>query len=82
LGIFKIEMCWALVACNPSYSEGKDQEVLQLKPAEANSSGDSIMKIPNTKKGSGGMTEVVEYLPSKCEALSLNPSNTKKKFFF
>jgi hypothetical protein len=40
------------------------------------------MKIPNTKKGSGGMTEVVEYLPSKCEALSLNPSNTKKKFFF
>jgi hypothetical protein len=27
----------------------------------------------------GGVTEVVEYLPSKCQALSLDPSTTKKK---
>jgi hypothetical protein len=29
-----------------------------------------------------GVTQVVEHLPSKCEALSLNPSTTKKKRLF
>jgi hypothetical protein len=32
-------------------------------------------------KPAGGMTQVVEHLPNKCEALSSNP-NTDKKFFF
>jgi hypothetical protein len=29
--------------------------------------------------GAGGMTQVVEHLPSKCEALNPNPSTKKKK---
>jgi hypothetical protein len=29
--------------------------------------------------GSGGVAQVVEHLPSKCEALSSKPSTTKKK---
>jgi hypothetical protein len=37
--------------CNPSYSGGRDQEDHSWKPVEANSSGDSLSKIPNTKQG-------------------------------
>jgi hypothetical protein len=29
--------------------------------------------------GAGGVTQVVEYLPSKCEALSSNSGTKKKK---
>jgi hypothetical protein len=29
--------------------------------------------------GAGGMTQVVEHLPSKCEALNPNPSTKKKR---
>jgi hypothetical protein len=36
--------------CNPSYSGGRDQEDLGLKPAWANSSRDPILKKPITKK--------------------------------
>jgi hypothetical protein len=36
---------------NPSYSGDRDQEDLNLKPAQAISSGDSILKMPITKKG-------------------------------
>jgi hypothetical protein len=44
--------CQALVThgCNPSYSGGRDQEVHSLKPVQANSSWDSILKIPNTTR--------------------------------
>jgi hypothetical protein len=35
-------------ACKPSYSKGRDQEDLCLKPAHANSLLDPISKIPNT----------------------------------
>jgi hypothetical protein len=44
---------WAPVAhtCNPSYSGGRDQENLGLKPAWANSLQNPISKLPNTKKG-------------------------------
>jgi hypothetical protein len=47
-----IELSQVLVAhtCNPSYSEGKDQEDHGLSPAWANSLREPIMKIPNTKK--------------------------------
>jgi hypothetical protein len=43
----------ALVAhtCNPSYSEGRDQEDHSVKPAQGNSSRDPILKKPFTKKG-------------------------------
>jgi hypothetical protein len=37
--------------CNPSYSEGRDQEDQKSKPAQANSSYDPISKISITKKG-------------------------------
>jgi hypothetical protein len=30
-------------------------------------------------KWAGGMSQVVEHLPTKCEALSSNPNTTKKK---
>jgi hypothetical protein len=45
-------------ACNPSYSGGRDQEDLDSKPAQANSSGDTILKIPITKRA-GGVAQVV-----------------------
>jgi hypothetical protein len=43
---------WTLVAhaCNPSYSEERDQEDCVSKPTRANSSQDLMSKIPNTKK--------------------------------
>jgi hypothetical protein len=37
--------------CNPSYSEGKDQEDRGSKPAEENSSQDPISKKKPLKKG-------------------------------
>jgi hypothetical protein len=38
-------------ACNPSYSEGRDQEDHSLKPAQANSLWDGISKKIFTRKG-------------------------------
>jgi hypothetical protein len=38
-------------AYNPTYSGDRNQEGWGLKPASANSSGDCILKIPNTKQG-------------------------------
>jgi hypothetical protein len=38
-------------ACNPSYSGGRDQRDCSLKPAQAHSSQDPILKKPITKKG-------------------------------
>jgi hypothetical protein len=44
---------WALVAhaCNPSYSEGRDQEDHSSKPAWPNTSRDPIWKKKSQKKG-------------------------------
>jgi hypothetical protein len=44
-------------ACNPHYSEGRNQEDHGSRPAQANSLQDPISKIPNTKMGwwSGSM---------------------------
>jgi hypothetical protein len=41
---------WALMAhaCNPSYSQGGDQEDLSLKPVQVNSLQDPILKTANT----------------------------------
>jgi hypothetical protein len=37
------------------------------------------LKIPNAQKRAGGEAQVVEFLPSKCEALSSNPTTANKK---
>jgi hypothetical protein len=50
-----------------------------LRPAQENSSGDPISKCPAHKKMSGRVTQVVECLPNKGEALSSNPSTGGKK---
>jgi hypothetical protein len=66
---------------DPSYSRGRDQEDCSSKPSQANSSQSPILKIPNTqKRGTGGVTQEVEHLPSKREALSSNPEF--KKFVY
>jgi hypothetical protein len=51
-------------ACNPSYSEDRDQEDSGSKSAWGNSLQDPILKTLITEKG------WVELLPSKLEALS------------
>jgi hypothetical protein len=51
-------------ACNPSYSEARDQEDGGSKPAQANSSPDPILKIPNTKRVGGvAQSEGPEFKP-------------------
>jgi hypothetical protein len=60
-------------ACNPSYWNGRDQENLGSRPAQADSLWDPISKMPDR------VTQVVESLPSKHEALSSNPTTAKKK---
>jgi hypothetical protein len=57
--------------CNPSYSEGRDQEDSGSKPAQAKSSQDPISKKTFTKIG------LVEWL--KVKALSSSSSTAKKK---
>jgi hypothetical protein len=63
-------------ACNPSFSGGRDQEDRGLKPAWANSLVVPISKIPTQKRASR-VVQVVDFLPSKCEALSSNSKSTK-----
>jgi hypothetical protein len=50
--------CGSCLACNPSYSGGRDQEDHSSKPAQANSWQDPILKIPNTKRA-GRVTQSV-----------------------
>jgi hypothetical protein len=40
-------------SCNPSCSGDRDQEDRGLKPAQAKSLQDCILKIPNTKRAGG-----------------------------
>jgi hypothetical protein len=49
-------------ACNPSYSGGRDlQEDRGLKPAQANSSRDLILKKkPNLKQGWWSVAQVID----------------------
>jgi hypothetical protein len=74
-------LSWVQVAhtCNPSYSGGRDQEDGSSKPSQANGSQDPILKKYSTQKWAGGVVQIVEHLPNKCEALSSNPSTEKKK---
>jgi hypothetical protein len=62
---------------NPSYTEGSNQENHSLKSAQANSLQDNISKI-SMQSRAGGVVQVVEDLPSKCETLSSNASTKKK----
>jgi hypothetical protein len=48
-----------LGTCNPSYSGGRDQEDLQFK-AWANSSQDSVSKMPIKKKRASGVAQGVD----------------------
>jgi hypothetical protein len=74
-------------ACNPSYSGGRDQENRSLKPAQANSSWDPIMEIPNTHTQTHTDTHTKSWqeclkwknLANVSEALSSNPSTTQKR---
>jgi hypothetical protein len=52
-------VCWVPVvqSYNPSYSGGRGPEDLGLKPAQANSSRDSVLKKTLYKKKSGGMAQ-------------------------
>jgi hypothetical protein len=59
--------------CNPSYSW--KQEDCKFKPAQAKA-GRTCLK---NKIQAGGVTQVVECLPSKYEALSPSPNTKKKK---
>jgi hypothetical protein len=60
--------------CNPSYSGGRDQEVCSSKPAPGKYLIRSYLKKYLPPNRTGGVAQVVEQLPSKCEALSSNPS--------
>jgi hypothetical protein len=61
---------WAVVVhgCNPSYSGGRDQEDHSSKPAQIVQESLS-WKYP-TQKRVGRVTQMIELLPNKCEALS------------
>jgi hypothetical protein len=59
--------------CNPSNSRDRDQEDHGSRLAQINSSWNPALKR------AGGMVQVVEFLLTKCKALSLSPSTTKKE---
>jgi hypothetical protein len=46
--------------CNPSYSEGKDQEDCGSQPPQAKSSSDPISKKKPTQKRAGGVAQGVD----------------------
>jgi hypothetical protein len=50
-------------ACNPSYSGGRDQEDLGLKPARANSLWDYFEKNPSQKRARGMAQDVPKFKP-------------------
>jgi cytochrome c5 len=53
--------------CNPGSQEG---QIIHGVP---------ISKIPNTHKKADWVAQVIEHLPSKCEALNSDPSTEKGK---
>jgi hypothetical protein len=55
-------------ACNPSYSEGRDQEGHGSKPAQTNS--ETSLKIPNTKRAGR---------VAQCIGPELKPQYSQKK---
>jgi hypothetical protein len=67
--------------CNSSYSERLRQENLEFKTSTGKVSK-TLSQKGNKNKRDGIVTQVVEPLPSKHEALSLIPSNAKKCIYF
>jgi hypothetical protein len=65
-------------AYNPSYLGGWDQEHRDSRPDEAYSLWDPVSKITRAK-WTGGMTQVVDHLLCKHEALNSNHSPTQKR---
>jgi hypothetical protein len=63
--------------CNPSYSEGSDQENQGSKPTQAIVS-ETLSQKYSTQKRAGGVAQEVECLRNKHKALSLNSSTAKK----
>jgi hypothetical protein len=65
-------------ACNPSYLGGRDQENCGLKPAPGKLVQETVSQKNPTQNRPSRVAQVVELLPSKCEALSSNSSTGKK----
>jgi hypothetical protein len=63
--------------CNPTCSGDRDQEDRGLKPALANKFSRPDLKNTELKNRTGGTAQVVEHLPSKCEAPSSNSRTTE-----
>jgi hypothetical protein len=64
--------------CNSSYSGDRDRRIsVQGQPREIVQ--ETYLENTQHKKGAGGVAQVVEHLPCKCEALSLNCSTTKER---
>jgi hypothetical protein len=61
-------------ACNPSYLGGGGRRILSLRTAQT-----KLVRPYLKNKRSGSVAQVVEHLPSKCEALSSNPTLHIKK---
>jgi hypothetical protein len=64
-------------ACNPSYSGSKDKEDCGLKPAQANSSEDTITRKKNHKNRAGRVAQgegpefKIQYLKRKSCILNI-----------
>jgi hypothetical protein len=69
---------WAPVAraCNPSFLRGRDQEDCSLKGQIVH---ETLSQKHPTQRTAGRVTQVEEYLPRRCEALSSNTSTTQNK---
>jgi hypothetical protein len=64
--------------CNPSSSGGRDRRITNLRPAWAKLARSCLRNTAQHKR-KWGVTQVVEHLPSMCEALDSIPSTIKKK---
>jgi hypothetical protein len=64
--------------CNASYSKGRDQEDQGLRPTWQIVWETLSQKYPAQKKA-GRVTQGVEHLPSKCDALSSKPITSQNK---
>jgi hypothetical protein len=66
--------------CHPNL-RGKLRSGGQKFQASLGKNQDPISKITRAKSA-GGITQAVQHLPKKCEALSSNPSTIKNKIYF
>jgi hypothetical protein len=64
-------------ACYPSYVEGRDGK-MEVQGWPQAKSMRPYLKKKIDQKWLGGTAQVVQYLPSKCNALSSNPEYCNK----